>query len=321
MGKPEEVAQLTARGRVAWQRWRGYRWVLETWSAISRGDNDRAIATVDEAWRSLGVEAADTLPTAKSWTRDTGAAAFSDILLALSQARANDVVEEAHELVAFARDAVERFDFGQMLALGARTMTEAGRLKEAAAFSDELRALLSTHPYPYLEAVAHETAAGIAAREGAPLDAVDSLRQAVQGFEACGNLGDLARCQRLLAQTLTEMGASSEQSEVRSQLKQARGLAEASGALVELSRIDAIGRELGLRLRSGRVKKADSSTLSPRELEVAALVAEGETNAGIAGRLFLSERTVQDHITHALKKLQLSSRAALASWAARNGLL
>jgi DNA-binding CsgD family transcriptional regulator len=57
--------------------------------------------------------------------------------------------------------------------------------------------------------------------------------------------------------------------------------------------------------------------LTPRELEVAARVAEGRSNAAIASELTLSVRTVENHVSHVLTKLDVTSRAALAAWYVR----
>jgi DNA-binding NarL/FixJ family response regulator len=56
--------------------------------------------------------------------------------------------------------------------------------------------------------------------------------------------------------------------------------------------------------------------LTARQLEVLALVAEGLGNAEIAGRLFLSERTVGHHVSAILRKLEVKTRGE-ASAAAR----
>ena len=60
--------------------------------------------------------------------------------------------------------------------------------------------------------------------------------------------------------------------------------------------------------------------LTPRELEVLRLVAEGWSNLEIAQSLFLSERTVENHVRHILAKLDLPSRIAAAAYAIRHGL-
>lgn len=61
--------------------------------------------------------------------------------------------------------------------------------------------------------------------------------------------------------------------------------------------------------------------LSRREVEIAKLVAEGLHNKEIGQRLFISERTVDNHVQHVLNKLGYNSRAQIAAWAATAGLL
>ena len=54
-------------------------------------------------------------------------------------------------------------------------------------------------------------------------------------------------------------------------------------------------------------RPADDTPLTPREQEVLSLMAEGLANAGIAKRLWLTERTVETHVTSILSKLGLES--------------
>jgi non-specific serine/threonine protein kinase len=67
---------------------------------------------------------------------------------------------------------------------------------------------------------------------------------------------------------------------------------------------------------ASRVKAAPDTELTPRQLEVARLIADDLTNRQIADRLFLSERTVETHITNILNKLGLNSRIQLSRWIA-----
>lgn len=59
--------------------------------------------------------------------------------------------------------------------------------------------------------------------------------------------------------------------------------------------------------------------LTAREIEVLALVAEGESNRDIAARLMISEKTVKNHISSILRKLGMSRRTEAAVWAVTTG--
>jgi DNA-binding NarL/FixJ family response regulator len=59
--------------------------------------------------------------------------------------------------------------------------------------------------------------------------------------------------------------------------------------------------------------------LTPREREVAALVAEGLSNAEIAQRLALTEVTVANHVAHIMRRLRTRNRGQVAVWVAERG--
>jgi DNA-binding NarL/FixJ family response regulator len=74
-------------------------------------------------------------------------------------------------------------------------------------------------------------------------------------------------------------------------------------------------------LAAGDLTEASAHNLSARELEVLRLVASGQTNKGIAGTLFLSEKTVDRHVSNIFVKLDVPSRAAATAWAYQHRLI
>jgi DNA-binding NarL/FixJ family response regulator len=74
------------------------------------------------------------------------------------------------------------------------------------------------------------------------------------------------------------------------------------------------------RRMSGAVAGSSEPGLTPRETEVLKLVAKGYTYREIADKLFISVKTVQNHVQNILTKLQLSKRYELMRYAIKRGL-
>jgi NarL family two-component system response regulator LiaR len=63
------------------------------------------------------------------------------------------------------------------------------------------------------------------------------------------------------------------------------------------------------------------SELSDREIQVLKLIANGKDNAQIAGDLHISPKTVKNHISNILMKLQIENRIQAAVYAVRSGIV
>ncbi len=72
---------------------------------------------------------------------------------------------------------------------------------------------------------------------------------------------------------------------------------------------------------SQREAELIQSELSEREIEVLKLIANGKDNAMIAGELHISPKTVKNHISNILMKLQIENRIQAAVYAVRSGIV
>jgi DNA-binding NarL/FixJ family response regulator len=64
-----------------------------------------------------------------------------------------------------------------------------------------------------------------------------------------------------------------------------------------------------------------ASELTPREIEILQLVAEGHSNSKLARMLWVTEQTVKFHLSNIYRKLDVANRTEASRWAQRNGLL
>jgi DNA-binding NarL/FixJ family response regulator len=99
---------------------------------------------------------------------------------------------------------------------------------------------------------------------------------------------------------------------VRVQIASAWAIFERLGARPDLARIDSL---------ANGTPSGPAHRLTPRELQVLRLVAAGKTNKAIASKLFLSERTVDRHVSNIFTKLDVPSRAAATAYAYQHKLV
>lgn len=81
---------------------------------------------------------------------------------------------------------------------------------------------------------------------------------------------------------------------------------------------DAVADALGEVQEAPPAGEVSRPTLSRREREVAALIADGLSNREVAQRLVLSPRTVESHVERIMNRLGVNSRTQIATWMARN---
>ena len=137
-------------------------------------------------------------------------------------------------------------------------------------------------------------------------DAVAHLERAAKACAVAGAAGFHAEVQYELARVLAHRAGAGDPARARALVEDSLRQAEVLGMVPIADK----ARELMDRLNTA----GSSVPLTPRELEVAELVAQGLTNRQIAARLVLSERTAQNHVQHVLDKLGLPNRSQIAVW-------
>lgn len=144
---------------------------------------------------------------------------------------------------------------------------------------------------------------------------VTAWQDCVTAFETYGHVFEVARSQARLATVLRAGGATAQ---ARPLVDAARITARRLGAEPLLAELRTLGAAAPVRRdRSVGV----TQELTPRELEILALVAEGRSNREISGQLYISAKTVSVHVSNILAKLGAGGRTEAAAMARRRGLL
>ncbi len=188
-------------------------------------------------------------------------------------------------------------------------MLAAGDVERARAGCDELAQIAADRDAGMLQTVAAQVRGAVDLAAGDPGGALVVLRRAWRAWTEASVPYEAARTRELMG---LACGALGDEEAATLELDAARRVLAGLGALPDVARIDARGAGAGPDASDG---------LSPRELEVLRLVAQGHTNRGIADELVLSERTVERHVSNILVKLRVGSRTAATAYAYEHGLL
>jgi DNA-binding CsgD family transcriptional regulator len=195
---------------------------------------------------------------------------------------------------------------GPVLLLLARARLAGGDSTGAAAAATELADQAARSSHPVIHALA-DHGRGLAAAARGDAGATGHLEASVAGFGRLALPFEEARARLDLARVLASAQPRLALVEARTALRSFQAL----GADREADAATSLLRALGV---GGHTGPRGTGTLTAREEEVLALLGQGLSNSGIAGRLFLSRRTVEHHVSNILAKLGLTTRAGATAY-------
>jgi DNA-binding CsgD family transcriptional regulator/tetratricopeptide (TPR) repeat protein len=212
-------------------------------------------------------------------------------------------------LAGFTDNAEELDEIEDLLADGVRLATKVGDSAAARNLADRAAAIADGSQIPHRQANALYCR-GLLDHDASPLlQAADRYRDACRPL-----LG--AKALEAAAEILLDNG---DRVLARAAFTGSVDLYASLGAVRDAGRLQARFRAQGIR-RGPRVKHRKAQrgwdSLTPTEVKVAGLVAQGLSNPQIAAKLYLSRRTVATHVSHILSKLDVNSRIDIAREAA-----
>ena len=174
---------------------------------------------------------------------------------------------------------------------------------------DELSELAANFHTPYIQAVTAYSRGAFSLSQDDAASAQQELCEAKKLFTELNIPYETARTRLLLGQAYQLAGDADA---AYLEITAAQWIFKELNAIPDLNKTESLLKEN---------KNDNPHGLSKRELEVLRLVAAGDTNKSIASQLFISERTVERHLSNIFIKLDVNSRTAAGSFAHQHKLV
>ena len=227
-------------------------------------------------------------------------------LLRLAQGRTEAAAAAIRRVVSAPMERLQRTRF---LPACVEIMLAVGDVEQARDACLELQEIAHSFDVDVLNAMAAYARGELELAEGNAQSALDSLRRAWAVWQQVEAPYLAARARVLAGLACRALG---DDEGCRLELEAARAVFEQLGAAPDLARVD-------LQMRGA--PSAHTHGLTSRELQVLRLVAAGKTNKAIANALFLSEKTIDRHVSKIFNKLNVASRSAATAYAYEHKLL
>jgi DNA-binding CsgD family transcriptional regulator len=227
-------------------------------------------------------------------------------LLRMAQGRVEIAAGAIRPIVSVTKEPMQ---LARLLPAYIEIMLETGEIEDARTACQELEEITERFDTGLLGAIAAHARGALALAEGDAQTALGLLRRALRVWQQVQAPYMTARTRLLIGLACRSLG---DDEGAALEMDAARTVFEHLGAAPDLTRLERLATNTPPRDRHG---------LTRREAQVLRLIATGKTNKTIAGELFVSERTVDRHVSNIFAKLSLPSRAAATAYAYQHGLV
>jgi DNA-binding CsgD family transcriptional regulator len=229
--------------------------------------------------------------------------------LALLLVARGDIDAAAHAAKRLLITTTDRLRRAQVLPACIEILLATGELEQPREACSELEELAASLGMETLQAAAAQARGAVRLAEGDAKSALPCLHRAAELWQRVGAPYSAARARVLLGRACRAFG---DRAGAALEIEAGRAVFERLGAVLDLK---------GLEAPSESPPPRPPHPLTERELEILRFIATGKTNKSIAAALFLSEKTIERHVSNVFTKLGVPTRAAATAYAYEHGLL